>query len=86
MLSGAGALITGTVSTSVSAVGAAVAFVMSRVAMFLATVAVWAGAGDRGGFCFFGWFGRARVADTNGGCHHGWCDCFDAECVEGVER
>ncbi len=45
MLSGAGALITGTVSTGVSAVGAAVAFVMSRVAMFLATVAVWAGAG-----------------------------------------
>ena len=45
MLSGAGALITGTVVTGVSAVGAAVAFVMSRVAMFLATVAVWAGAG-----------------------------------------
>ena len=45
MLSGAGALITGTVGTGVSAIGAAVAFVMSRVAMFLATVAVWAGAG-----------------------------------------
>ena len=63
MLSGAGALITGTVSTSVSAVGAAVAFVMSRVAMFLATVAVWAGA--RGPRRLF-----LRVVRARKGCRH----------------
>ena len=45
MLSGVAALIVGAVGTGASAVGAAFAFVTSRIAMYLATLVVWAGTG-----------------------------------------
>ena len=46
MLSGVAALIVGAVGTGASAVGAAFAFVTSRIAMYLATLVVWAGTGS----------------------------------------
>ena len=46
MLSGVAAVIVGAVGTGASAVGAAFAFVTSRIAMYLATLVVWAGTGS----------------------------------------
>ena len=46
MLSGVAALIVSAVGTGASAVGAACAFVTSRIAMYLATLVVWAGTGS----------------------------------------